>query len=216
MSAPALASSVPVCRFIPPSTSIRADELWRASISRRRVTLLTESLYKWLSAETRIDRHDEYKVDNVNYLFEHCHRGGRIDCHAGKHAGIANLCKGAVEMSARFIMHIHQSAPQSLTSEIYRPGSLTIMWTSRGFSDIFPIAFITGNPMEILGTKLPSITSTCKQNASLELSISSCERRLQKSAASREGATLIFISFEVCEYGLWQFVRGGSRNRCQS
>ncbi len=66
-------------------------------------------LYKWLSAETRIDRHDEYKVDNVNYLFEHCHRGGRIDCHAGKHAGIANLCKGAVEMSARFIMHIHQS-----------------------------------------------------------------------------------------------------------
>ena len=70
--------------------------------------------------------------------------------------------------------------------------------------------------MEILGTEIarPSHRHAKPGNASLlELFTRAMNGRLQKSAASREGATLIFISFEVCEYGTAILSGEGPGNR---
>ena len=104
-----------VCGFIPPSELLSgADGLWRASILRADVLpLLTEFFIRGCPPKTRIDRQLMRKISRtiVNSLLEHYHRGiGRLDSHAGKHFGIANLCGGCVvRMSARFIAQLHQS-----------------------------------------------------------------------------------------------------------
>ena len=54
-------------------------------------------------------------------------------------------------------------------------------------------ASITGNPNDMLGTNVPSITSQCSQSASLRFIMSMSARRLAKLAESMDGETIVGI-----------------------
>src|SRR5574344_1524679 len=84
-------------------------------------------------------------------------------------------------------------APKSRTSWMNFSGWTIIKCTSNGLLHIFATDFITGKPKEILGTNTPSITSRCNQSASLRFIISISLLRSLKSAAKRDGATIVFI-----------------------
>ena len=55
---------------------------------------------------------------------------------------------------------VTRSAPASQNCSTYRTGSTIIRWTSRGREVVGRMDFTTGMPMEMLGTNMPSITST--------------------------------------------------------
>jgi hypothetical protein len=54
---------------------------------------------------------------------------------------------------------------------------------------------MTGNPKEILGTKVPSITSICNHSASLAFIISQAACRFPKSADNKDGDIILFIFY---------------------
>ena len=84
------------------------------------------------------------------------------------------------------------SAPHAAKRSIHCSGRSTIRCTSSGLHDTRATASMTGNPKDILGTKLPSITSRCNQSASDSFTISTSRPICRKSAARREGANIIF------------------------
>ena len=85
-----------------------------------------------------------------------------------------------------------RSAPALAKASTYRPGFSTIRWTSRNRSVCLRMDSTTGTPMVMLGTNMPSITSTWSQSAEDTRRIS--RSRLQKSADKMEGAILSIFS----------------------
>ena len=78
-----------------------------------------------------------------------------------------------------------ETATQDQFASITNEGDTANIWLGKDF------ACITGNPKLMLGTNTPSITSRCNQSALLLLIIPISRSRFPKSAARREGETII-------------------------
>ena len=75
-------------------------------------------------------------------------------------------------------------------SSTYRPGSSTIIWTSKTAFVQERRLLMTGIPKEMLGTKAPSITSRWMYSAPARATVLTWDPRLQKSAARIDGDNL--------------------------
>ena len=60
-----------------------------------------------LSAEARVDRHDEHQVEVAYHLLKHHGRSAGIDGHASQHPRLVNLLHGAVQVVAGFLVDGH-------------------------------------------------------------------------------------------------------------
>ena len=85
-----------------------------------------------------------------------------------------------------------RSAPALQKSATYRTGLSIIRCTSKNISVWLRMDLTTGMPMVMLGTKAPSITSTCTQSAVWMRWMS--RSKLQKSADKIDGATFTIVS----------------------
>ncbi len=109
---------------------------------------------------------------------------------------------------------LSRSAPALQNWPIYRAGLSTIRCTSKNMSVCLRMDSTTGTPMVMLGTNMPSITSTWSQSAADTRPIS--RSKLQKSAERMEGAilTIIFPSFpKISALGTGPGRAGGRRAR---
>ena len=95
-----------------------------------------------------------------------------------------------------------RSAPALAKASTYRPGFSTIRWASRKRSVCFRMEATTGTPMVMLGTNMPSITSTWSQSAAGAIRRIS-RSRSQKSAERMEGAI-----FTIIPHSLWKYWSG--------
>ena len=93
---------------------------------------------------------------------------------------------------------VTRSAPASAKRATYFSGLTIIRCTSRNFAVALRMAFSTGNPNEMLGTKTPSITSIWTHSAALASTIRVSRSRWPKSAESIEGATIRCMNQRVC------------------
>ena len=74
---------------------------------------------------------------------------------------------------------VMMSAPAAAKSSMYLTGSSIIRCTSNMRSVHFLIVFMTGSPIDMLGTKLPSITSICTYCAPASSSCLSCSPSIE-------------------------------------
>ena len=84
-------------------------------------------------------------------------------------------------------------APHLANLSMYLSGLMIIRWTSIGTVTALAIASITGNPNEMFGTRLPSITSMWIRSA-FPLTILMSGSRLRKLPDSIEGAIFTIYS----------------------
>ena len=84
-----------------------------------------------------------------------------------------------------------QSAPASAKAGMKSSGFSIIKWQSSGTSVTWRSDFTTGGPIVILGTKWPSITSTCKSVPPPSRAAWTSSARRAKSADKIEGASSI-------------------------
>ena len=78
--------------------------------------------------------------------------------------------------------------PASAKAAIYGSAGAIIMWQSNTFSARARIAFTTGGPKVMFGTKWPSIMSRCTQSAPARTTVSTSSPSREKSAERMEGA----------------------------
>ena len=99
------------------------------------------------------------------------------------------------------------SAPASLNSFIYLPGSSIIRCTSNTLSVYFLIAFITGIPNEMLGTNFPSMTSIWMESAPALSMVFISFPRFAKSADNIDGAkyNIFILHSKVQQYANTSF-----------
>src|SRR5699024_12466725 len=117
----------------------------------------------------------------------------------------------------------HPPAPAAPTLPLHDAlpiWSATIKWASTGTGEVRITSSTTTGPMEMLGTKWPSITSTCTMSA-LEIDSNSVPKDA-KLAAKIEGLIRIVTALSLCllfqkreEHGvravlMWPQLRGGS------
>src|SRR5581483_2545216 len=89
-------------------------------------------------------------------------------------------------------------APASTKAGTYRSGFSIIRCTSSGRSVALRNDATTGGPMVILGTKCPSITSTCSSEAPPSAAACTCSASRAKSAERMDGASSI-MRFSKCQ-----------------
>ena len=68
VSAPARAAAAMLSALMPPSISSRIERPLPAMISRASASFVEARLDELLAAETRIDRHDQHQVDEVEHV----------------------------------------------------------------------------------------------------------------------------------------------------
>src|SRR5579871_3806927 len=84
-----------------------------------------------------------------------------------------------------------QLAPASAKAGMYSSGLVIIRWQSSGTSTTLRRAETTSGPMVMLGTKCPSMTSTCSRVAPPRMAAWQSSARWAKSADRMEGAISI-------------------------
>src|SRR5450759_135816 len=84
-----------------------------------------------------------------------------------------------------------QLAPAAAKSAMYLSGSSIMRWQSSGKSVTLRSDFTTGGPIVMLGTKWPSITSTCSKDAPPSNTAWTCSPSRAKSADNIDGANSI-------------------------
>src|SRR5262252_9614212 len=83
----------------------------------------------------------------------------------------------------------NESEPASTNSSRKKSGSEIIRWVSRGKRVTRRSDWTIGAPIEMLGTKCPSITSTWMRSAPARSASATCSPKRAKSAARIEGAS---------------------------
>lgn len=116
ISAPASIVRRAVSRLIPPSTSMRVWAFLRRIHLFEPGNLFDGLGYEFLSAESRIYRHDKYHVSIGDNVFEHGDGCMRIEGDSGFHARFFDFLHRAVQMQTSLVMYVHHVCTEGLQS----------------------------------------------------------------------------------------------------
>src|SRR5262249_36181751 len=104
---------------------------------------------------------------------------------------------------------MNESEPASTNSSKKKSGSVIIKCVSRGRCVTLRSDLTMGAPMERLGTKWPSITSTWMRSAAARSAWATCSPNRAKSAARIDGAILMALFCIVSGHQLSPFTLHG-------
>src|SRR5204862_474190 len=112
-------------------------------------------------------------------------QGGRSNCESPNDGADENPLlrhESVSDSDGALPLKVNTLAPESANSDRYCSGCWTIRCTSSGRSVSCRRARIRGAPKVRLGTKCPSITSTCSHSAPPATARSTCSRSRPRSA----------------------------------
>ena len=149
--------------------------------------------------KTGIDRHNEHLVDVRQDFLQHRRWGRRVDDHPSPFAQCLDALHSAVQIAVTFPVDQERiRAGLGRTRPRKIPGSRSSGESPEGRRVTRRSDWTTGAPIERLGTKCPSITSTWMRSAPACSASATCSPKRAKSAERIDGASLT-IALSISE-----------------